>query len=168
MKPIIIAVLGILLVTSAEFLPNKPYVTILNRDVLAKEHKLETYGAVDVAKLSHKPVYCSDYIQNYNWNKDVAYNVMMVESGNNARNLNDNPNTGDYSVGCFQINLLGVNQQAKYNLAVQLGYTGPNDKEALTEWLWHPGNNTAVAYQMWQGQGWAPWSNLTCKKVACY
>lgn len=32
---------------------------------------------------------------------------MMQESTNTPAKINDNPYTGDYSVGCFQVNLIG-------------------------------------------------------------
>lgn len=167
-QSLIITLLAVLLATSIELIPSKPLITTFNRDVKVQEHKLETYEAVEIALADYKPVYCADYVKEYSWNQTVAYNVMMIESGNNARNLNDNPKTGDYSVGCFQINLLGANQTAKYNIAVKLGYQGANERNALREWLWSPGNNVAVAHHMWQGQGWTPWSFTTCKKTNCY
>lgn len=111
---------------------------------------------------------CADEINNYDWNKDVAYSVMMVESSGNPRNLNDNPRTGDYSVGCFQVNLLGGNLKSKYGIAVSLGYTGALDRDSLREWLWEANNNVAVAHALWKGSGWKPWQATTCKKVACY
>jgi hypothetical protein len=111
---------------------------------------------------------CSEELKKYGWNQSVAYNVMMVESHNNPLNLNDNPNTGDYSVGCFQINLLGGNLNSKYDIAKKLGYPGTLNRTEMTNWLWDAENNVAVAHALWQGSGWGPWSNLTCKKVACY
>lgn len=116
------------------------------------------------------PVTCADYITKYDWNKTVAHNVMIVESGNKANNLNDTPSTGDYSVGCFQINLKGENNlRAKYRDAVDLGYTGSMSVSELKEWLWNPGNNVAVAYKMYKSSGWQPWSATTCRyKVQCY
>ena len=111
---------------------------------------------------------CAAEILKYDWNQEVAYNVMMVESSNKPTNLNDNPKTGDYSVGCFQINLYGSNLQAKYGTAKSLGYTGGVDRDSLQEWLWNAENNVKVAYTMWRGSGWGPWNFTTCKKVACY
>lgn len=95
---------------------------------------------------------CASEIKKYNWNQNVAYNVMMQESGNNPGVVNNNPATGDYSVGCFQINLYGANAR-----------TRPSEA-----WLKNAANNVSYAYGMWQGQGWGPWGFTTCKKVACY
>lgn len=147
MKILILTIASVFLATAMGFNSEK---LITYRDVEVKEHKqvLETYKEVELTPLEHKPLYCSDYLKSYSWNQEVAYNVMMIESGNKARNLNDNPGTGDYSVGCFQINLLGSNQTAKYNLAVSLGYTGANERYELREWLWNPKNNVALAYKM--------------------
>lgn len=82
------------------------------------------------------------------WNKDVAYNVMVAESGCNA----NNQNLGDYhsfagcrgSFGLFQINCSHGQ-------------------------VYDPAKNVAIAYSMYQASGWQPWSATTCKyKVACY
>lgn len=87
-------------------------------------------------------------INQYDWNKDVAYNVMVAESGCNA----NNQNLGDYhsfagcrgSFGLFQINCSHGQ-------------------------VYDPAKNVAIAYSMWKASGWQPWSATTCKyKVACY
>lgn len=168
MRIFIYTFIAVLLAIGIEQIPGTASHEGRQYDVPKKIEKISQLPHVELASKETKPVYCADYVKKYDWNQTVAYNVMMVESGNKARNLNDNPSTGDYSVGCFQINLLGGNQTAKYNLAVSLGYTGANDRQALTEWLWNPANNVAVAHVMWKGQGWQPWSFTTCKKVACY
>lgn len=99
------------------------------------------------------PSSCASEIKKYDWNQTVAYEVMMVESGNNHSIVNDNPSTGDYSVGCFQINLYG-----------NLKNTRPSEA-----WLKVPANNVEYAYQMWSSQGWTPWGHTTCRyKVKCY
>lgn len=96
---------------------------------------------------------CAAEIKKYSWNQTVAYNVMMAESHGIATRVNDNPSTGDYSVGCFQINLFGANALSRPSEA----------------WLKIPANNVSYAYGMWKGQGWVPWGATTCKyKVACY
>ena len=111
---------------------------------------------------------CDGEISKYGWNQSVAHNVMMVESSGNPNILNNNPSTGDYSVGCFQINLMGGNLLSKYRVAVSLGYTGQPTIEELEPWLKNAANNVAVAHKLWLGSGWSPWSFTTCKKVACY
>lgn len=168
MKTLTITILALILAVGIEILPSKPLVEYRDVETFEQIKSLETLGAVEKEGYERKPVYCSDVLGKYSWDQSVAYNVMMVESDNKPRNLNDNPNTGDYSVGCFQINLLNENQTAKYNIATKLGYTGPNERQSLTEWLWEPENNVAVAHHMWQGQSWSPWSYTTCKKVSCY
>lgn len=84
----------------------------------------------------------ADLINQYSWNPQIAYAVMMAESRGNPQALNNNPATADYSVGLFQINLYGA-------LA--------NDRPS-EEWLRIPENNIAYAYKMWQQSGWYPWS----------
>jgi hypothetical protein len=96
---------------------------------------------------------CVSEIKKYDWNQTVAYEVMMVESKNNHKIVNDNASTGDYSIGCFQINLYGNLRKSR-----------PDES-----WLKVPENNVAYAYQMWKSQGWKPWSHTTCRyKVSCY
>lgn len=134
--------------------------------------KLEPYQAVELATYEMKATYCADYIKQYDWNHTVAHNVMMQESSNNARTLNHNIQTGDYSVGCFQANLLGEgNINSKYKLAKQLGYTGSATRDELKEWLWNPSNNVGVAYLIYKDAGksfYRDWGATTCKKIQCY
>ena len=113
---------------------------------------------------------CAQEVVKYSWNHTVAYNVMMAESKNNPDNHNDDSSTGDYSIGCFQINLLGnANLRAKYRDAVKVGYTGDMSVAGLETWLKVAKNNVAVAHIMWQSSSWAPWGATTCKyKVSCY
>lgn len=168
MRSLLITLGGVGLMLIAQLAPSTP---LINDQSFTYQHKVEALDMgthSEMESLAIVPVYCADYIKLYDWNHTVAHNVMMIESKNIARNLNDNPVTGDYSVGCFQINLLGGNQTAKYKLAVSLGYSGANTRESLREWLWEPGNNVKLAYTMWKGQGWQPWSFTTCKKTACY
>lgn len=56
---------------------------------------------------------CAAEIAKYNWNYNTALAVAQAESGLNPGNLNDNPATGDYSVGCFQINIYGANARTR-------------------------------------------------------
>lgn len=95
---------------------------------------------------------CAEEIKKYPWPQQQAYNVMMIESGNNAGIVNDNPRTGDYSVGCFQINLIGAMRAVR-----------PSEAS-----LKNASVNVAYAYGMWKSQGGfcstAGWRN-TCKKL---
>lgn len=66
-----------------------------------------------------EPKTCASEVRKYDWNVPVAHAVMMAESSGNADNLNDNPNTGDYSVGCFQVNIykeLALNRPSEAEL----------------------------------------------------
>lgn len=56
---------------------------------------------------------CEAEIAKYNWNHGVALAVARAESGLNPGSLNNNPATGDYSVGCFQINIYGANAASR-------------------------------------------------------
>ena len=87
-------------------------------------------------ELSYRELICS-----YGWNCNVAYAVMMAESGGNSNIVNFNHNTKDYSVGLFQINLYG-------NLALER----PSE-----EWLKNPENNIEYAYKIYQKDGWNAW-----------
>lgn len=80
---------------------------------------------------------CSSELSKYDWNVSDAYKIMMQESGNNPLTINDNPRTGDYSVGCFQINLIG-----------NMRHTRPPEA-----WLLNPKNNVKYAYEMYAAQG---------------
>jgi hypothetical protein len=111
---------------------------------------------------------CASEVAKYDWPQTIAHDVMMAESRNNPDNHNDDASTGDYSIGCFQINLLGEqNLAAKYRDSKLFGYTGEMTVAGLEQWLKVAKHNVAVAHYMWQGQGWIPWE-LTCKyKVRC-
>ena len=90
-------------------------------------------------------------IKEYNWDWDIAYQVMKAESGCNPSIINDNPLTKDYSVSLFQINLYGANAQHR-----------PSE-----DWLKIPENNIAYAHKIYQEQGWKAWG--VCRHtVKCY
>ncbi len=78
---------------------------------------------------------------------------MMVESGGSSSIINDNYATGDYSVGCYQVNILGA-----------LARNRPSEAE-----LKDPTINVRWAYQHWLAEGktfckTSGWYN-TCKKL---
>lgn len=78
--------------------------------------------------------------------KEIAY----AESRLNPNAVNDNPATGDYSIGLFQVNLFG-------KLA---------DHRPSKEWLLVPENNVKYAKQLYAERGFSHWS--VCKdKVVC-
>lgn len=113
---------------------------------------------------------CAAEVSKYSsWNQTVAYNVMMAESTNDHNTLNDNPMTGDYSVGCFQINLLGANLNSKYRVALTLGYTDGLGLEQMVAWLKNPVNNVAMANALYNTAGnWGDWKYTCQTKVSCY
>lgn len=56
---------------------------------------------------------CQAEIAKYNWDHGVATAVMIAESGGSTSTVNNNPSTGDYSIGCFQINIYGANAASR-------------------------------------------------------
>ena len=128
--------------------------------------------AAKVAAVAPQPApvsSCAAEISKYtSWNQTTAYDVMMAESSGNFNILNDNPMTGDYSVGCFQINLLGANLNGKYRVAVTLGYSGILDLAPMVAWLKDPANNVALANKLYNTAGnWGDWKYTCQTKVNC-
>jgi hypothetical protein len=97
---------------------------------------------------------CEAEIAKYDWVYSVAVAVATAESSLDPSRLNDNPSTGDYSVGCFQINLYGGNARNR-----------PSEAE-----LKNAAVNVAFAYQIYVGNGHSfigQWG--VCRsRVACY
>lgn len=97
---------------------------------------------------------CEAEIAKYGWNQSVALAVARAESGLNPGSLNNNPATGDYSVGCFQVNIYGANAASRPSEAAL--------KNAAT--------NVAFAYKIYVGNGHSflgQWG--VCRyKVSCY
>lgn len=97
---------------------------------------------------------CHAEVAKYDWNHSVATAVMLAESGGATWKVNNNPATGDYSVGCFQINIYGANARTRPSEAAL--------KNAAT--------NVAFAYQIYRGNGGSflgQWG--VCRsKVSCY
>lgn len=89
---------------------------------------------------------------------ELALSIAKAESGLNPKAMNTNVGTGDYSVGLFQINLLGNLFEGRYKRAVYLGYTGEKTREALTEWLKDADNNINYAKSLRETSGWSQWS----------
>ena len=84
-------------------------------------------------------------VAQYDWNLEKAIRIIFCESGRNPRVVNNNPNTHDYSIGLFQINLFQ-----------SLAETRPSE-----EWLKNPINNVEYAYRLYQQRGWAPWKKCS-------
>jgi len=91
---------------------------------------------------------------------NLALRVARAESGLNPKAMNTNANTGDYSVGLFQINLIGSLFEGRLARAEYLGYTGERTREALTLWLQNEDNNILYARSMSRTNGWSAWSTF--------
>lgn len=97
---------------------------------------------------------CFSEIHKYDWDINEAKAILSEENrSNNPASVNDNPATGDYSVGCWQINLIG-----------EMRYSRPDE-----QWLKNAANNTQYAYKMYVDQGrtfckTSGWYN-SCKKA---
>lgn len=78
-----------------------------------------------------------EVVSRYDWPVEEALTIMKCESGGNESRINNNPRTGDYSVGLFQVNLIGKMRQ-----------TRPPET-----WLLVGENNIAHAYKMYSGMG---------------
>ena len=91
-----------------------------------------------------------------------AMKVARAESGGRPSALNPNAGTGDYSMGLFQINMigdLGTQRNANYLKQYgQYGYTGP-------ESLNNPALNARIAYDISKGgTKWSDaWVNTSAK-----
>lgn len=99
---------------------------------LAAASKPQAYAAVFNGSGS-----CADEIRKYDWPHQAAIAVMKQESSEIPGRVNNNPKTGDYSVGCFQVNLFG-----------SLAYNRPSE-----DWLKIAANNVVFSYQMYINQG---------------
>jgi hypothetical protein len=84
-------------------------------------------------------------------NLKEAWAVAMKESTGRPRSHNDNPSTGDYSHGLFQINMIGSLGPARlkqYNL--------DSNKD-----LFNPLTNAKIAFQMSNGgKNWSGWNGI--------
>ena len=97
---------------------------------------------------------CESYrslAEQYDWNIDIAMAVMKAESDCRTTVVNDNPATGDYSIGLFQINLFGNNAKSR-----------PSE-EALKD----PATNIAFAYKLYKSSGFQSQWGVCRKKVNC-
>jgi hypothetical protein len=97
---------------------------------------------------------CEAEISKYDWSQTVALEVSTAESGLDPGQVNYNPSTYDYSVGCFQVNIWGAN-----------ALTRPSEAELKVASI-----NVAWAYKIYAANGHSfigQWG--VCRhKVACY
>lgn len=103
------------------------------QDIAIGNQQAETDNIADGAHSGD----CLSELGKYDWPQDKARKIMMAESGNVPTVVNDNPSTGDYSVGCFQVNLKD-----------ELRKTRPSEA-----WLKKASNNVKYANGMYNAQG---------------
>lgn len=84
-----------------------------------------------------------EIISQYDWDANIAYQIMLCESSGNPEAHNLNYKTRDNSFGLFQVNLYG-----------RLASERPS-----AEWLLVAENNIEYAYKLYKGRGWQHWSN---------
>lgn len=95
---------------------------------------------------------CAAEIAKYDWPYGVALSVATAESGLRPGVVNNNPDTGDYSVGCFQVNLYGANATTRPSEEAL------RDAAVNVEWAY---NNWRYNKRSFIGQ----WG--VCRKVEC-
>jgi hypothetical protein len=109
-------------------------------------------NTIEVKPTQH-PVGCENYtneIAKYNWNVQVAVNVMRAESGCNPTAIGDN----------YAINGLHAPSCGLYQIRTLPG-------RPSCEQLQDPQTNIAWAYKLYTASGWQPWS--VCRHtVSCY
>jgi hypothetical protein len=85
-------------------------------------------------------------------NLKEAWAVAMKESTGRPRSHNDNPATGDYSHGLFQINMIGSLGPARLK----------QYKLDSNEDLFNPLTNAKIAFQMSNGgKNWSAWNGIS-------
>lgn len=120
---------------------------------IAAENSQRRSSAILVSQSSGGSGSCVDEIRKYDWPQQTALAVMNGESSNVPGKVNDNPRTGDYSVGCFQVNLIG-----------SLRLSRPSEDSLKTAEV-----NVRWAYDHWVSEGRnfckpSGWIN-TCRKL---
>lgn len=96
----------------------------------------------------------------------IAISSRELRPGNHVGTINDNPNTGDYSVGCLQVNIIKTanadNLSNIARIARQYGYSGNTNQGELAKWLGTPENNVAVANYLYKNSTLArQWPNTS-------
>jgi hypothetical protein len=94
---------------------------------------------------------------------ETAFRVVRAESGGRPGALNPDAKTGDYSLGLFQVNMIGdLGRRRNANYLKEyagIGYTGP-------ESLYDPAINARIAYDI--SKGGTKWTDAwvnTSKKL---
>ena len=83
-------------------------------------------------------------VRQYDWNDEIALSIMNCESSASSTVINNNPTTGDMSIGLFQINIYGANAKER-----------PSEEE-----LKDPDTNIAFAYKLYSEGGFKRhWTN---------
>lgn len=67
------------------------------------------YGVHDIGGYGD----CAAEIAKYDWGQSTALAVMAAESQHRPGVINNTPSTGDYSIGCFQVNIAGANARTR-------------------------------------------------------
>lgn len=107
------------------------------------------YGVHDIGGYGD----CAAEIAKYNWGQSTALAVARAESGMRPGVINNNPGTGDYSIGCFQVNIYGANARNR-----------PSQAELI-----NAATNVRWAYNNYVGNGYSfigQWG--VCRKISCY
>lgn len=90
-------------------------------------------------------------VEKYDWDTELVMKIMELESSCRPEVVNNNPKTGDHSIGLMQINLF------KY-----LKNTRPNEEE-----LKDPAKNLEFAYKLYTSRGnYKDWSTYKKAKIA--
>lgn len=108
------------------------------------------YGVHDIGGYGS----CAAEIAKYDWGQATALAVARAESQHRPGVINNNPGTGDYSVGCFQVNIYGANARNRPSQAQLI------DAAVNVRWAY---NNYVANGHSFIGQ----WG--VCRsKVSCY
>lgn len=88
-------------------------------------------------------------VSKYDWDVELATKIVLCESSGRIDVVNNNPATGDYSVGLMQVNIKG-----------SLAKDRP-----LEEDLKNPEKNIEFSYLLYKSGGWKNWRNCYNKNI---
>ena len=96
----------------------------------------------------------------------IAISSRELRPGNHVGTINDNPKSGDYSVGCLQVNIIKTanadNLSNIARIASKYGYIGGINQSELAKWLGNPNNNAVVANYLYKNSTIArQWPNTS-------